>query len=74
MVLFDYFEDVLGGIEYLIALGSIIGLLGFFVGIIFLIWGSKRMRYQMTGVIIVSFILLAICGPTTGVKYFMLFR
>lgn len=28
MVVFDYFEEVLEGIEYLIALGSIMGLLG----------------------------------------------
>lgn len=74
MVLFDYIEDVLGGIEYLIAVGSLIGLLGLFVGLIFLIWGSKRMRYQMIGVIIVSFILIGICGLDTGFKYFRLFR
>jgi len=74
MVLFDYFEEVLEGFEFLIAVGSIVGLLGLFVGLIFLIWGSKRMRYHMTGVIIVSFILLGICGPATGIKYFRIFR
>ena len=74
MVLFDYFEDVLGGVEYLIAIGSIVGLLGFIFGVIFIVWGSKKMRYQMIGVVIVSFVLLAVCGPYTGVKYFRLFR
>jgi len=74
MVMFDYFEDVLEGVEFLIAVGSIVGLLGLFVGLIFLIWGSKRMRYQMTGVVIVSFILLAVCGPDAGIKYFRIFR
>jgi len=42
MVVFDYFEDVLEGFEYLIALGSIVGLFGFMIGIIFLIWGGQR--------------------------------
>ena len=31
MVVFDYFEEVLEGIEYLIALGSIVGLFGFMI-------------------------------------------
>ena len=74
MVVFDYFEDVLGGIEYLIALGSIMGLLGFLIGIIFLIWGGQRYRSKMIGVIIASFVLLAVCGLNTGIKYFRIFR
>jgi hypothetical protein len=73
MVVFDYFDKLLSGVEFLIALGSIIGLLGLLVGLIFLIWGSSRMRGKMLGVIIVSFLLLAICGFSTGVKYFRLF-
>ncbi|NHJ26001.1 MAG: hypothetical protein EAX89_15600 [Candidatus Lokiarchaeota archaeon] len=73
MVVFDYFDNILSGMEFLIALGSIIGLLGLLVGLIFLIWGSSRMRGKMLGVIIVSFLLLAICGFSTGVKYFRLF-
>jgi hypothetical protein len=74
MVLFDYFEELLEGIEYLIALGSLLGLLGVLMGLIFFVWGSKRMRYYMTGVVIVSFILLGICGLDTGLKYFRIFR
>ena len=74
MVVFDYFEEVLGGIEYLIALGSIVGLLGFIIGILFLIWGGQRSRNKMIGVIVASFVLLAICGVDTGIKYFRIFR
>jgi len=74
MVVFDYFEDVLGGIEYLIALGSIMGLLGLVIGMIFLIWGGQRYRDKMIGVIIASFVLLAVCGLNTGIKYFRIFR
>lgn len=74
MVMFDYFESVLEGVEFLIAVGSIVGLLGIFVGLIFLIWGSSRMRYKMVGVVLVSFLLLGVCGPDTGMKYFRVFR
>ena len=73
MVVFNYFEDVLEGFEYLIALGSIVGLLGFMLGIIFLIWGGQRYRNKMLGVIIASIVLLAVCGLDTGIKYFRIF-
>ena len=73
MVVFDYFEDVLEGVEYLIALGSIVGLLGLTIGLIFLIWGGQRVRNKMIGVIIASFVLLAMCGLDTGIKYFRIF-
>jgi len=74
MVVFDYLKGVLEGIEYLIALGSILGLLGFVIGMIFLIWGGNRYRNKMIGVIIASFVLLAVCGLNTGIKYFRIFR
>ncbi len=74
MVLFDYFESVLEGVEFLIALGSILALLGLIFGFIFFIWGKPKMRYRMIGVIVVSFILLGVCGFSTGFKYFRIFR
>jgi len=74
MVIFDYFEDVLEGVEYLIALGSIMGLLGLLFGMILLVWGGQRYRYKMIGVIVASFVLLAVCGLNTGIKYFRIFR
>ena len=74
MVMFDYFEDLLEGFEYLIALGSLIGIVGLLVGIIFVIWGGSRLRYKMFGVVVVSIVLLAVCGFDTGFKYFRIFR
>jgi len=74
MVVFDYFEDVLEGIEYLIAVGSIMGLLGLVIGMLFLIWGGQRYRDKMIGVIIASIALLAMCGLNTGIKYFNILR
>ena len=74
MVLFDYFEDMLEGFEYLIALGSLIGIVGLIVGIIFVIWGGSRLRYKMFGVVVMSIVLIAVCGVDTGFKYFRIFR
>ena len=74
MVVFDYFESVLEGIEYLIALGSIMGLLGFIIGMLLLVWGGQRYRSKMIGVIVASIVLLAVCGLNTGIKYFKIFR
>ena len=73
MVVFDYYEGVLEGFEYLIALGSIVGLFGLMIGMVFLIWGGQRVRNKMIGVIIASFVLLAVCGLDTGIKKLMIF-
>jgi Ca2+/Na+ antiporter len=70
----NYTFEVAQGIEFLIALGSIIGLLGLIIGFIFLIWGNKHIRSTMISIIIVSFILLAVCGFSTGLKYFRIFH
>ena len=74
MVMFDYFEDVLEGFEFLIALGSLVGLAGVIFGMIFVIWGGSRLRYKMIGLTVVSLLLLAVCGFSTGIKYFRIFR
>ncbi|MFX0075085.1 MAG: hypothetical protein ACFE96_06565 [Candidatus Hermodarchaeota archaeon] len=70
----NYLEDVLEGFEFLIALGSLVGLVGFIVGLIFVVWGSSRRRYKMMGLTLVSLALMAVCGLTTGLKYFRIFR
>ncbi len=74
MVVFDYLDEMLSGFEFLIAFGSLIGILGLIIGIIFAIWGGSRLRYKMIGVVIFSFVLLAVCGFDTGFKYFRIFR
>jgi len=71
-MIFDYFDQVGEGIEFLIAFGSIMGVLGFIVGLVFFIFGG-RMRYKMTGVMIGSLILIAICGINTGFNYFRIY-
>jgi len=70
MVLFNYFNDVARGIEFIIALGSIVGVFGLIIGLLFTFIGGKRLRWHMLGLIITSIVLISICGLHTGAKYF----
>ena len=63
----DYFKSVLDGVEFLIALGSIIGLLILMVGILMILAGNKN---QAITLIIISICIIAICGLHKGTKYF----
>ena len=72
-MILDYFDDVGEGIEFLLALGSIMGMLGLIVGILgYLLMGQFK-KHKMIPVIVVSIILLAVCGLTTGTKYFRIY-
>jgi uncharacterized membrane protein YfhO len=71
MMFSDYFEKVLDGVKFLLACGSVIGILTLILGIIGFIFSSSRFRLKMLGVIVFSMILLAFCGgPGRGIKYF----
>jgi len=70
MVLFDYVESMMEGVELLVALGSIIGLLGLIAGFIGLLVMPRFRRHNMFYVILISVILLIICGFHTGLEYF----
>jgi len=70
MVLNKYFDLVFDGVEILFAIGSILGLLGLIVGLIGLLVMPRFQRHNMFYVIIISIILLIICGFDTGLQYF----
>ena len=62
-----YFSKVGDGIEFIIAFGSIMGLLGLIFGIVMVLGGY---RSQGLKVIVFSFILVGLTGPSTGIKNF----
>jgi len=72
-MIFDYFDGIAEAIEFLMALGSIIGMLGLIVGILGWLFMGQFQKHKMIGVIIVSIILLAICGLHTGIRYFRIY-
>ncbi len=73
IMIFDYFDGVEESIEFLLALGSIIGMLGIIIGILGWLFLGQFQRHKMIGVIVVSIILLIVCGLTTGIKYFRIY-
>ena len=73
-MMMDYFDSVGESIEFLIALGSILGVLGLIVGILGWIFLGQFQRHKMIGVILGSIVLLILCGSSTGFKYFHIYR
>ena len=69
MMLSNYFDSVVEGLRFLMALGSILGLFGLFVSCC-LIMSAHHNKEKYYGLLILSIILLAICGLFYGVKYF----
>jgi hypothetical protein len=74
MVVFDYMDQLANGIEFLIALGSIVGVLGLIVGFVALFISGHRMRKHVLALMVFCFILVIICGFDTGINYFHIFR
>ncbi|HEC40244.1 MAG TPA: hypothetical protein ENI29_18540 [bacterium] len=72
-MIFDYFDKVAESVEFLIALGSIMGFLMLIVGILGWIFLGQFKRHKMISVIVVSIILLTVCGFSTGIKYFHIY-
>ncbi|MFW9941337.1 MAG: hypothetical protein ACFFFT_09870 [Candidatus Thorarchaeota archaeon] len=73
-MLFDYFNEVIESFEFLIALGSLVGVLGLIIGIMGWAFLGQFRRHRMIGVIIGSIILLILCGASTGFKYFHIYH
>jgi hypothetical protein len=65
-----YFDAIGEGIEFLIALGSIAGLLGLIIGILGMLTLPRYKRHSMYFVLGISIVLLTVCGFQTGVRYF----
>ncbi|HEC36897.1 hypothetical protein LCGC14_1245030 [marine sediment metagenome] len=72
-MIFDYFDKVAESVEFLIALGSIMGFLMLIVGILGWIFLGQFKRHKMISVIVVAIILLTVCGFSTGIKYFHIY-
>ncbi len=72
-MMFDYFDGIADAIEFLTALGSIVGFLGLMVGILGWMFFSRRGRHRMIGIIVVSLVLLVVCGFDTGIRYFRIY-
>jgi hypothetical protein len=68
----SYFSEVLEGFEFLIALGSLIGIFGIVIGGFMLFLGGRPFKSKGLKIMLVSIILLGLFGFNTGLKYFRL--
>lgn len=74
MLLEDYVTKMGEAVEYLVAIGSLIGMLGLIVGFALLIVCRRRSLGPIFTIIAISLVLVGICGLRTGVKYFHLYH
>ena len=73
LLLEAYVDKVFGGITFLIALGSLAGILGCIVSALGLFFGPDRYKARFAGTLCISFMLMAVCGGSYfGVRYFRL--
>ncbi len=70
MMFFNYPDLIDDGVELFFALGSIIGMLVLIVGLSLMIAGGDSFKHKALPIVMMGFILVAICGFQTGVKYF----
>ncbi len=68
----SYFSEVFEGFEFLIALGSLIGIFGLVIGGFMLFFGGRPFKSKGLKILLVSIGLLVLFGFNTGVKYFRL--
>jgi len=68
----SYIFDGLEGIDFLMALTSLIGFFGAIVGVAMLFLGGRQFKSKGLKVLVISIILLALFGYQTGIKYFRL--
>ncbi|KKM75362.1 hypothetical protein LCGC14_1391050 [marine sediment metagenome] len=72
-MIFNYIEDLAEIIEFLLAIGSMMGMLGLIIGLIGWLLLGQSQRKRLIGLMIVSVILLMVCGVNTGIRYFRIY-
>lgn len=70
MMLVGYFDIVREAIEFVMAIGSLMGIFGLLYAAAWWYHTTPKGRGQLFKLIIVSLVLIGICGAYTGIKYF----
>lgn len=70
MILQSYVEGFAEGLEFLMALGSIMGILILIAGLVGMLLMPSYKRNSMCLVLIIGVVLMLVCGVTTGLEYF----
>lgn len=70
MMLVGYFDRVREAIEFIMAIGSLMGIFGLLYAAAWWHHTTAKGRGHLYRLIIVSLILIGICGAYTGIRYF----
>ena len=66
----SFFNIIGEGVEFLIAIGSIIGVFGIIISMLGVIVLSKYYKNKVIYILLPSIILICLCGFDTGLRYF----
>ena len=66
----SYFSEVFAGFDFLIALASLIGIFGLVIGGFMLFLGGRPFKSKGLKILLISILLVVVCGFNTGIKYF----
>ena len=69
-MLVGYFDRVREAIEFIMAIGSLLGIFGLLYALGWWNLSGPKRRGYLYKLIIVSLLLIGICGTYTGIKYF----
>lgn len=70
MMIQSYADGFAQGLQFLMALGSIMGIFILIAGLLGMLLMPRYKRHSMCLVLIIGFTLLILCGVTTGLEYF----
>lgn len=70
MMLVGYFDRVREAIEFIMAIGSLLGLFGLLYAAAWWSHVGPKNRHQLYRLTVASLVLIGICGLYTGIKFF----
>ena len=67
-----YLPSVGEGLEFIIAFGSLLGILALAVGLMILLLGGGRARSTAVKAVVIGFVLVCVCGFERGLYFFQI--
>lgn len=66
------FEHVQTAVEFVVAFGSLLGWFIVVLSVVGMFFASAKLRTKLLWYLIMGAILILVCGPDTGFKYFFI--
>ena len=69
-MILNYWDRVADAVEFILALGSLMGVLMIILGALGYALSNRMQKSKMISVVFVGILLVAFCGWWTGLRYF----